>query len=53
MQQREQGLTYCRPEKKNTGRLPKTSDKYCKVCKFRIRGKNHNEGQHHKQAENK
>lgn len=28
----------------------RTSQKYCKICKFRVRGKNHKEGRHHQEV---
>lgn len=50
-----QGLTYCRLEVRKAlhklGNRPgKTSPKYCPVCKFRIRGENHEQGKQHKAA---
>lgn len=44
---KDQGLTYCRPEKKGMGRASRTSDKWCIECGKRKRGDNHNEGSHH------
>jgi len=44
----EKGSTYCRPEKKGVGKLQKTSNKYCPVCKKKIRGPHHAEGTHHR-----
>jgi len=31
----------------------RTSEKYCPVCGFKKRGSEHNNGQHHKEAEAK
>ncbi len=42
------GSLYCRPALRGKAKATKTSDKYCPVCKFKIRGKNHEEGDHHK-----
>lgn len=47
MKNKERGLTYCRLEYKNLPRLQRTSLKYCPICKFKIRGKNHENGKHH------
>lgn len=44
---KDQGLTYCRPEKKALGLLGRTSDKWCNECGRRKRGSNHNTGSHH------
>lgn len=46
----EQGLTYCRSEKKGIGKAIQTSAKYCKVCGFHNRGPNHIFGSHHQTA---
>ncbi len=51
----EKGLTFCRPEIRTAlhklGNRPgKSSPKYCPICNFRIRGKNHEQGQQHKAA---
>lgn len=35
-------------KKKMNSKRERTSKKYCPDCKFRIRGENHNEGNHHK-----
>lgn len=48
----DQGLTYCRPEMKGKPLQGRTSKRYCPVCKLKIRGSNHKEGQHHKRVEN-
>ncbi len=42
------GGCYCRPEKKGSGRLGKTSPRVCPKCNLKIRGKNHEDGAHHK-----
>ncbi len=47
MLRKNQGLTYCRSEKRGQGKAPRTSGKYCTVCNCRIRGENHEEGTHH------
>ena len=44
------GTLYCRPELKGKGPLGKTSKIICPDCKFRIGGKGHEEGSHHKQG---
>ena len=43
---KEHGLTYCSPgyKHRNLGRTAL----YCSKCGYHIRGKNHNEGMHHK-----
>ena len=45
-----QGITYCRPEikAKIKGLKQRTSKRYCPECKMKIRGKNHQNGEHHK-----
>ena len=40
------GGCYCRPEMKGKGRLGRSSQRRC-GCGFIIRGKNHEEGDHH------
>jgi len=42
-----QGLTYCRPEKKQQPLLGKTSLVYCPICHRRRRGVNHDQGKSH------
>ena len=44
----EPGPAYCRPEKKRI-RAARTSPAYCKDpdCKFKVRGPNHEDGDHH------
>lgn len=46
---KNQGLTYCRPEKRNElheqGNLGRTTS--CSICNFHIREKNHAKGSHH------
>ena len=44
-----QGLTYCRFEKKAQPLLQKTSEKYCPICNRRRRGPNHDEGLRHRE----
>lgn len=45
---KEKGLTFCRKEMKGRGKATRTSKKYCPDCKLKIRGKNHEQGNHHK-----
>ena len=45
-----QGLTYCRPDHKGVGKAGRTSNKYCKACSHKIRGKNHVHGKQHQKA---
>ncbi len=40
------GGCYCRPEKRRAGLKPKTSPFLC-GCGYKVRGKNHAEGDHH------
>lgn len=46
-----QGLTYCRADKKAQPLLTKTNltdgGTHCPVCHFRVRGANHEQGKHH------
>ncbi len=44
------GPLYCRPEFRGQPLQSRTSDKYCPVCKFKIRGSNHEQGRHHTTA---
>jgi hypothetical protein len=44
---KDQGLTYCRPDKKGMGRASKTSEKWCSECGHKRRGINHDQGTHH------
>ena len=43
-----EGTLYCRPEFRGKGLKQKSSTKYCPECKMKRRGKNHDEGKHHK-----
>lgn len=45
---KDQGLTFCRPEKIGSGLLGRTNEKWCKICGKRKRGVNHDVGSHHK-----
>jgi len=51
-----QGLTYCRPDKKAQPLLGKVNitdgGKHCPVCHFRVRGPNHEQGSHHTSGKN-
>lgn len=44
---KDQGLTFCRADKKGMGKANKTSEKWCPECGYKKRGDNHNEGSHH------
>lgn len=44
------GRTYCRPEMKGKGQAKRTSQRRCPICKFKVRGKNHKQGEHHQKA---
>ncbi len=41
-----QGGCYCKPENRRKGRKPRTATNYCE-CGFKVRGKNHADGNHH------
>lgn len=41
-----EGGCYCSPDKRQKGLKPKTSPFLCE-CGFKVRGKNHAEGDHH------
>ena len=45
---KNQGATYCRPQKKGVGPGQRTAGNYCPECKLHVRGSNHAEGVHHK-----
>lgn len=42
---------YKKKEKKNSSKS-RTANKYCEKCGFKIRGKNHEDGQHHQKGTN-
>ena len=42
------GPAYCRPEFRGQPLKAKSSKDYCEKCGFKIRGRNHEEGIHHK-----
>lgn len=42
------GTLYCQPALRGKAKTSKTSPQYCKDCGFKIRGKNHENGDHHK-----
>ncbi len=44
---KDQGLTYCRKEKRGIGKAPRTSKKWCPICDKKIRGVNHEQGKRH------
>ena len=41
------GSLYCRPDLRNQPRVSRTSNRYCE-CGYKIRGRYHDEGSHHK-----
>ncbi len=45
----DRGPAYCRPEKAAKGLTPRTSPMYCDDadCNFKVRGPNHEDGDHH------
>ncbi len=45
---KEMGGCYCRPHMRRKPPGKRKSKKYCKECGFKVRGKNHNEGTHHR-----
>jgi hypothetical protein len=46
---KNQGLTFCRKDKRGVSKLQKTSKKYCDVCGRKRRGNNHDAGKFHQQ----
>ena len=48
MAESTRGGCYCRPELRGKGLKGRTSLLYCPDCNKKIRGKNHNDGDHHK-----
>lgn len=47
------GRCYCRSDRRGKGLKKRTSSLYCSACNLHKRGKNHDEGSHHKTAERK
>ena len=49
-----QGLTYCRPDKRPVALLEKINlavgGTHCPTCHFRVRGADHEKGKHHTAA---
>jgi len=47
------GRTFCRDQFKRIPLLKKSSVRVCPTCELKIRGRNHNNGTHHKLRKNK